>query len=121
MIKSKSFKQFVSMQESNKPKLIELSQYKKERPEEYESYNEAYKKARNECMKAHNKGMPGYTSLNYMSIENIMKSAGVKYPDLPYEEAQKKIKETEARNKRIESGTATHEDYVSVMNERKGN
>lgn len=123
-MKSKSFKEFVAMQESKKPYLVEMSQYKKARPEEYEVYNEAYKRARSEVQAAHNKGIKGYMNLNYMSIENIMKQAendkSVQFPELPFEEAQKKARDIEARNKRIQGGNATHEDYVSITNELYG-
>ena len=123
-MKSKSFNQFVKMMEKDKCSLIELSQYKKEHTQEYETYNEAYKKARTECQKSHNAGIKGYEGFDYMSVENILKQASydksVPYPDMPYEEATKKAEEVKARNERIQSGTATHSDYVSITNELYG-
>lgn len=123
-MKSKSFNQFVKMMEKDKCSLIEISAYKKDFPEEYETYNEAYKKARNECMKAHSAGIEGYKGFDYMSVENILKQAkydkSVPYPDMDYEAATKKAEEVKARNERIQSGSATHADYLSVTNELYG-
>ena len=123
-MKSKSFNQFVRMMEKEDCSLIQISAYKKDFPEEYETYNEAYKKARNECMKAHSAGIEGYKGFDYMSVENILKQAkcdkSVPYPDMPYSEATKKAAEVEARNARIQSGNATHSDYVSITNELYG-
>lgn len=123
-MESKSFNQFLNMMESDKTNLVQVSQYKKEHPEEYECYNEAYKRARDECRKAHNARFKGYESFNYMSKENIMKQAAndrsIPYPELKYEEAVKKAAEVKARNERIQAGTATHADYVSVTNELYG-
>lgn len=119
-MKSKSFKAFVKMMEKD-GSLIEISQYKKTFPEEYDCYHAAYERARNECMKCHNNGIAGYTTMNYMNIDNIMKQSqsdkSIRYPDLPYEEAKQKAAEIDARNERIQSGSATHEDYVSIKNE----
>lgn len=110
--------------ESDKATLIQVSQYKKEHEEEYEVYNEAYKKARDDCRKSHNAKIKGYEGFNYMSKENIMKQAAnnpnIPYPELKFEEARTKAAEVKARNERIQNGTATHSDYVSVTNELYG-
>lgn len=122
-MKSKSFNQFVKMMEKD-GSLIEISQYKKTFPEEYDCYHTAYEKARTECQKAHNAGIEGYKTFDYMNIPNIMKQAKfdktIPYPDMPYEEAKAKAAEISARNERIQNGTATHSDFVSIKNEMYG-
>lgn len=123
-MESKSFIQFVHMMESDKTSLIQISQYKKAHETEYETYNEAYKKARDDCRKSHNANIKGYEGFNYMSQENILKQAAynpnIPYPELKFEEARTKAAEVKARNERIQNGTATHSDYVSVTNELYG-
>lgn len=122
-MKSKSFNQFVKMMEKD-GSLIEISKYKREHPEEYDCYHTAYEKARTECQKAHNAGIEGYKTFDYMNIPNIMKQASydksVPYPDMDYEAATKKAAEVKARNERIQSGNATHSDYVAITSELYG-
>lgn len=118
-MKSKTFNQFVALQ-SKDGNLIELSKYKRELPEEYETYNTAYKRALEEVKKLHNRNVAGYTGFDFMKKENILKQlAGDKtipHPDKTFEES----KAIEARNQRIREGNYTSADFEAAKSEYIG-
>lgn len=123
-MESKSFRQFLNMMEGDKANLVQISQYKKAHETEYETYNTAYKKALDECQKAHNAGIKGYEGFGYRNKENIMKQIAhdstIPYPELKYDEAVAKAEEIKARNARIQNGTATSADFMSIKSELYG-
>ena len=119
-MESKSFKQFLKMQEKE-GNLIKLSQYKAALPEEYECYRNAYIAAREKIQRLKDRGVKGYTGFDCMSTEHILKEVSqdktIPYPDKTYEESKKIVMETEARNQRIKDGKATHADFAAVTSE----
>ena len=112
-MKSKSFKQFVAMNDKT-GNLIELSRYKKELPLEYETYNAAYKKAIDGIQKARNRGIPGYMGYDFLKPENIMKEVKgdptIPHPELTFEASR----ELEESKQRVREGVATSEDMARV-------
>lgn len=112
-MKSKTFKQFVAMNDKT-GNLIELSKYKKELPEEYATYNAAYKKALDEVQKAHNRHVAGYTGCDYMKKENILAQAAfdstIPHPELTFEASR----ELEESRQRVKDGNYTSEDLARI-------
>lgn len=112
-MESKSFKQFLKMQEKE-GNLIKLSQYKRELPVEYDVYNTAYKNAMQRIQHLKDRGAKGYTGFDYMSTEHILQEIkhdnSIPNPELSFEAS----KDLEASKQRVREGKATSADLAKV-------
>lgn len=102
--KSKSYKQFLKDKCSDKDSLIKESQYKKQRPQEYACYHDVYDKAVQKALYLRNAGHLKGNLLDpdtLMQISKQMCPNDIPYPEMSFEDSQKKVAQDKADRERL--------------------